>query len=463
MPVATRYLVLVVIALLSAAARADDKSPLTRIAFGSCVHQDKDQPVWNPIVASKPQLFLMLGDNIYADTQDIEVMRAKYAKLAAQPGYKKLRELCPQMATWDDHDYGGDDAGADYPKKKESQEAFLDFFNFPKDHPLRKQEGIYTSAIHGPEGKRVQVILLDTRYHRSPLKKDLKRPRNLGQYVPTTEEGATLLGEGQWQWLEAQLRKPAEVRLLCSSIQVVAEDHGFEKWMNLPRERDRLFRAIRAAKAAGVIVLSGDRHLAELSAIDAGIGYTLYDLTASGLNQASKRFRPYEVNRHRVATMNKGDHFGMVRIDWDRKDPLITLEIIDDEGDAIIRHKLPLSQLQPVAARVAREAEAGDLAAMARLHEGKEWTAEFVVLSSGQSRDRSKVYLNSEKDFRSERNLTVVLDSKALAEGLKAAKIKDARKHYTGQKVKVTGKVSLFRDAPQIEVTRLEQIQVVAE
>ena len=472
-----RFSLLLALAMVPAAAHAQDKKPLSRIAFGSCVHQDKEQPVWDAIVKTFPELFLLLGDNIYADTQDIEVMRAKYAKLAAQPGYMKLRQLCPLMATWDDHDYGGEDAGADYPNKAESQEALLDFLRVPKHAPIRRQEGIYTSAVYGPEGKRVQVILLDTRYHRGPLKKDSKLPRNKGQYVPNTDESATMLGEAQWRWLEEQLRVPAEVRLLGSSVQVVAEDHGFEKWMNMPNERAKLFQLLRDTKAGGVIVLSGDRHLAELSSMDADLGYTLYDLTSSGLNQANKRFRPLELNRHRVATMDRGNNFGLVRIDWNRDDPLIRLEIRDEDGDVTIGHKLPLSQLQPRKAPVSSrksdkadksdksdKADTGgkaDLAAEAKKHEGKEWSAEMVVQSSGASRDKNLVFLNSEKDRTSERNFTVVLDAKELAKELKAAKISDPRKHYTGKKIRVAGKVEDFRGTPQIKVRKLEQIMVI--
>jgi alkaline phosphatase D len=108
--------------------------------------------------------------------------------------------------------------------------------------------------------------------------------------------------------------------LIASSIQVVAEDHGWEKWMNLPRERDRLYRLIRETGVEGVVFLSGDRHLAELSAMDGGAGYPFHDVTSSGLNQAAKSWRAQEVNRHRVATMNWGDNFGLVAIDRNHPD-----------------------------------------------------------------------------------------------------------------------------------------------
>ena len=96
-----------------------------------------------------------------------------------------------------------------------------------------------------------------------------------------------MLGDTQWAWLEQQLIVPARLRIFVSSIQVVAQDHGFEKWMNFPLERERLYKLLKDTKAARVVALSGDRHLAELSMMDAGLGYPLYDLTSSGLTEAS--------------------------------------------------------------------------------------------------------------------------------------------------------------------------------
>ena len=146
--------------------------PLRRIAFGSCASQDRPQPIWDAVAATRPELLLMLGDNIYADTEDMDVMRAKYARLAAVPGFKALRASVPILATWDDHDLGVDDGGSDYPKKVESQKVFLDFFGDPEDSPRRRRPGVYDARVFGPEGKRLQVIMLDTRYFRSsPLKK----------------------------------------------------------------------------------------------------------------------------------------------------------------------------------------------------------------------------------------------------------------------------------------------------
>ena len=323
---------------------------LSRIAFGSCATQARPQPIWNAIVATHPELTLLLGDNIYADTLDMNVMRAKYAQFAAMPGFQLLRKTCPILATWDDHDLGLNDAGGDYPKKDESQRIFLDFFGDPADSPRRQRPGVYEAKVIGPEGKRVQVIMLDTRYFRSSLKRR-PGPRDSGNpYVENTDPTTTILGEAQWRWLADQLRVPAEIRLLVSSIQVVAQDHGFEKWMNFPHERERLFKLIKDTGAEGVLILSGDRHLAELSMMDAQVGYPIYDLTSSGLNQAFRAWRPFETNRHRVATMNWGDNFGLITIDWSQPDPRIGLQIRDVDGDITIQQKIRLSNLRRKAA-----------------------------------------------------------------------------------------------------------------
>ena len=319
--------------------------PLTRIAFGSCAGQELPQPIWDHIQRARPELFLFIGDNIYGDTEDMSLLRAKYAKLGAVPGFAKLRKTCEVLATWDDHDYGVNDGGLEYPKRVESQQIFLDFFGEPKNSPRRKQEGVYDTKIFGPPGKQVQIILLDTRYFRGPL----KRPegKTSGPYIPNLDPTASVLGDKQWKWLEEQLRVPAQVRIIASSIQVVPEDHGSEKWMNFPLERQRLYNLIRETKAAGVIFISGDRHLAELSMMDAGVGYPLYDLTSSALNRSSKKWRLYETNRHRVGTMNWGDNFGMIVIDWGRPDPEISMQVRDDAGDISIQRKVSIGLLQP--------------------------------------------------------------------------------------------------------------------
>src|SRR5688572_29882546 len=199
-------------------------------------------------------LALLLGDNIYADTTNMAVMERKYRAMKESEFWQGLRKKAPLMATWDDHDMGGNDAGADYPLKEESQELFLDFLDVAKDSPRWKQEGVYSAAVFGPVGKRVQVILLDTRYFRSrPATGQNYVVPSGGRYIPHPDTNTTLLGASQWEWLEAQLRKPAELRIIGSSIQFISEFSGAEAWANFPHEKRRMLELIEKTKARGVI------------------------------------------------------------------------------------------------------------------------------------------------------------------------------------------------------------------
>lgn len=460
---------LLVLCFITAPAAAGDKA-LERIAFGSCVHQEDKQPIWDAVNALKPDLFLLAGDNIYHDVhRSAEAKKwtidKKYEVQAAVPGFKTLRDSCPVIGTWDDHDYGLNDAGAEYPHKKETQRAFLDFFGVPKDSPRRTQEGVYHAQVFGPPEKSVQVILLDTRYFRSKLLKKAKTVSGVGPYLPNPDGMGTMLGEAQWKWLEEQLKVPAKIRLLVSSIQVVPEDHGWEKWMNLPHERDRLYKLLRDAKAAAVIVLSGDRHLAELSMMDAGIGYPLYDLTSSGLSMGFDYWRPQEVNRHRVATMNHGNNFGSITIDWEAKEPLIRLQIRDEAGEVTIQQKVLLKDLQPGRIKSKEVSAAagpklnGKLLTADLLKEwmGKEVMLDMTVKATGGTKKGDLVFLNSTED-RGPDNFTVVLDKKAM-EMLKATP-EALQKTYLGRRIHVTGTLSTFRDQPQIIVSDGKQIRL---
>lgn len=323
-----------------------DRPEVSRLAFGSCARQAEPQPIWGAVRASEPDVFVLLGDNVYADTSEERELRAAYAKLAAKPGFAKLREEATVLATWDDHDYGRNDAGAEFEAKRMSQAVFLDFFGEPADSRRRQTPGVYDAEVFGPAGERVQVILLDTRYFRSPLKRwpAGERPKGRGPYIANNDPAATMLGPAQWRWLEAQLKKPADLRIIASSIQFAAEDHHWEKWANLPHERRRMLALIERTGAEGVIFISGDRHLAEISVLDERPAYPIHDVTSSSLNDTlSPREEP---NRHRVGEPVFHDNFGLISVDWDAADPEVTMQIRDEAGVVRLEHRTRLSELK---------------------------------------------------------------------------------------------------------------------
>ena len=289
-----------------------EKQTIT-IAFGSCNREDRPQPLWRVIARQKPDVFVWLGDDIYGDTDDMSVMRAKYEKQLANPLYRAFRTEVPIIGTWDDHDYGLNNGGREYHARAASQQAHLDFLGEPAHSPRRQQEGLYASYLYGTPGRQVKVILLDTRYHRDPI-----------------GSNGTVLGDRQWKWLEEELREStAQIHLIGSSIQVIPEQHRFEKWANFPRERKRLLDVIARTRAPGVIFLSGDRHIAELSVLrDSPVEYPVYDVTSSGLTHTSSLRK--EANRHRVGRQVFDLNYGLVVVDWVAQK--VRLQVLDVDG-----------------------------------------------------------------------------------------------------------------------------------
>jgi alkaline phosphatase D len=312
----------------------------TRIAFGSCMHQDFIKPALEWGRVSGPDVFVFLGDNIYGDSDDPAVLAERYAKQATSPELQRLRASVPTVATWDDHDYGQNDIGSEYPSKVESKALFLDFWDEPEDSQRRAHDGIYTSYLFEENGGTLQLILLDTRWFRDPL------DRNTGQgdndYQPTSDTGRTMLGAEQWTWLEAELRRPADVRIIGTSIQFGHSFNGWESWTNMPHERQRLVDVLRASGAEVTIFISGDAHWAELSRYEPDDGYPLYDLTSSGITE---EFMPIAPNDNRVGDPVAENNTGYVDIDWG-PDPRLTLGIVDVNGVERIRHEIAASSLR---------------------------------------------------------------------------------------------------------------------
>ena len=315
------------------------QGPLTRIGFGSCINTQA-HPMLDRTLTLPFELFILLGDNIYADTTNPAVMAEKYRVRKESAFFQGLRKKGPVLATWDDHDFGGNDAGASYPMKVESQKLFCDFLELPADSPRRRREGIYDARVLGPPGKRVQIILLDTRYFRSNLATGENHviPSG-GKYIPHPDPNVTMLGEAQWTWLEQELRRPAELRIIASSIQFISEFSGGEAWANLPREKQRMLDLLSKTGANGVIFISGDRHWAELSRLDRPGDYPLWDLTSSALTEEHRRGTPTP-NRFRVGTTYHGNNAGMMTIDWRPSGPTVLLQLFDVKGGVRIEESV---------------------------------------------------------------------------------------------------------------------------
>lgn len=322
---------------------------ITKIAFGSCGNQDDPQPVLSLAAEQRPAAFIFLGDNIYGDTDNMDTLRNKYTRWMAQPDFKKLDSSTTLFATWDDHDFGRNDAGKWYPYKKESKEIFMEFFKEPANSERRKHAGIYKTEYIRAGEKTIQVLLMDVRTFRSDVllyDTAAKLPRDhyfyTPDYKPHVSTDSTLLGEEQWKWLEGELKKQADLRLICSGSQFAIEYNGYEAWANFPHEQKKMLQLIKSTKANGVLFLTGDVHYAEISRLEEPGLYPIYDVTASGIT-STWDFATQNKNRIEGPVMD--NHYGLLTIEW-AKDPVIKMEIIDKYKNSRIEYTITKSQIQ---------------------------------------------------------------------------------------------------------------------
>ncbi len=318
------------------ARKLDTKSTLQTIAFGSCNNQNKSQEIWKHIVVNKPDLWIWLGDNIYGDTQNPQVMADKYSLQKNNLEYRRLLACSPVIGTWDDHDFGWNDAGKEFAMKKESKRLLLDFLDVPKNASVRNREGVYQSFVFGKNGKKVKIILLDTRYFRDSV----ERTTGVNKMYLQNVEG-DILGEKQWAWLEKELKNSdAQINIIASGYQIIAKEHRFEKWNNFPKARARLLQLLQETKPTMPILMSGDRHIAELSRTRlTGLEKPLFEITSSGLTHTWDKKRE-EPNHYRVGELVVEKNFGILKIDWSGKTPKVSVEVRGLRNQLFLREEL---------------------------------------------------------------------------------------------------------------------------
>ena len=325
---------------------------LTRILVASCNDEEKDSPTLARIADEKADLFLMIGDNVYGDRDgrdyknnqpELDEVRESFAELATRPEFQAVRAKFPMMVAWDDHDMGENDGGKNFPFKNLAERVHETFWGL-EDKDVGQWPGTYYARSFGPEGERVQIIILDTRFFRSDLTPtDEYNKPGKERYMPAPEGSyQDMLGAAQWTWLQNQLQAPADIRLIVSSIQVMPTVHGWEAWSTMPAERQRLFDMIRTTGADGVVFLSGDRHTGFLYEERGVLPYAANELTASSLN-VSFASETSERDARQIGAGYPPENYGVVEIDWDKK--VLSLVLKDDDGHTARRNDIAFSDI----------------------------------------------------------------------------------------------------------------------
>lgn len=242
------------------------------LAFGSCNNQHQDQSFWKFIVNDRPDVWVWLGDNIYADYATPKQRKEEYQIVKDAYWYKYLTEQTMIVGTWDDHDYAYNNAQGDYEFKDESKQILGDFLGYSPDSEFYSHDATHSSEIFDYEGIKIGLILLDTRYHMN---------KKVGQ----------ILGEDQWMWLEDKLyQMDADLILLGSSIAVLPaslNSAGLEGWTFFDDKRERLLDLIEES-GKKIVILSGDRHYTAFYRISYKNrkGY-IYEFMSSGMTHVA--------------------------------------------------------------------------------------------------------------------------------------------------------------------------------
>ena len=301
-----------------------------KIGFASCLHQNKPMPIFETIKAENLDLFLLMGDNVYgnSDSKDLKELRLAYE--IQKQNFKKLDLNIPIEAIWDDNDYGLGDGGKEYRLKEKSKDLFLDFWNILNDDPRRKRSGLYHEIIKEYKGKSIQILILDTRTFRDNLKPtDVKGAVGKERYIPSLDSSLTMLGDEQWQWLSQKMYKKTDYRFIISSIQFLAIGHGWECWNNFPYERERLIDLIDRSNVKHTVLLSGDRHRGGHYELKTKSNKVISEMTSSSLNV------PYSNSEEpgplRIGSTYSKENYGVIQLIESQDSISVTLKNIKGE------------------------------------------------------------------------------------------------------------------------------------
>lgn len=324
-----------------------DNAPDITIAIGSCFFLADAEPPWNAstygggyeifdaIAAKAPDLMVWMGDNLYfqpPDELDPASMAARYRRQRAYPALQRLLVAAPQLAIWDDHDYGPNDSDMSYVLKGESLALFKRYWANPS-FGLPDTSGVFGRARFGD----VDLFLLDDRWYRSANKL-------------LDEPGKTMFGAQQLAWLKnALVYSHAPLKLIVNGTQMWDHANRFEGFNHYSYEQKAFADWLLAQRVDGVMFASGDRHFTELLRIERPGAYPLYEFTSSPLTS-----RPWENpdNAERAnpdlvpGTLVGKRQFGLIRLTGPAKARRVTLESYDQTGALLWRHEMRAQDLR---------------------------------------------------------------------------------------------------------------------
>ena len=247
-------------------------------------------PVLDALASRRPDVFVFVGDTIYADhrcggfvARRLEEFHAKHRDNRADPAAQRLFRRTSVVAIWDDHEVRSNFAGPTEPLTPTGLRAFLDFWPIatPPEDPTRLYRRLRW-------GRLVEIFVLDTRRYRSANR---------------TRDGPakTMLGPDQRRWLiEALASSTATWKVVVSSVPLsIAKGRPFgDSWARrnvlgyvtgFATERDAILEEVRRRGIQRLVVLVADVHHGALMTHRPLPGLEVHELIAGPLAARPKR------------------------------------------------------------------------------------------------------------------------------------------------------------------------------
>lgn len=305
--------------------------PEFTVAIGSCYYANEkksDRPgtpygsdpgIFRAIAAMKPDLMIWLGDNVYLREPDfgsVAAISRRYALGREEPALQPLLGEARHYATWDDHDFGPNDALWFTRFAPETLAVFKSYWANPS-YGAEGIPGVFGQFSWGD----VDFFLLDDRYYRTPER--------------AADPGKTMLGREQLRWIQHALYySRAPFKVVVNGSQVLNSNARGETFARYPDQKELLDWIVKN-RIRGVLFLSGDRHHTELLRVRPEGFYPLYDFTSSPLTAGLSVVKEEEDNPLRVpgtTLVNDAHNFGILRFRGTCNDRRLDMEVHDVKG-----------------------------------------------------------------------------------------------------------------------------------
>lgn len=276
------------------APRGDTDNARMRIAVASCQQYEHGYYVaYRHMLADDLDLIVHVGDYIYEaswgrnpirrhDSPEAITLNDYRIRHALYRGEQELQDAhaaCPWLVTWDDHEVENDYAGGTS-EEDDDPEWFLArraaaYRAYYEHMPLPRRAAPYGADMRlfaqRSFGQLANVIVLDSRQHRSPLActSPARRGSRSVNCPQLHETSRTKLGVIQEHWVRNQMgASRARWNILAQGTVMAYADQqpgagelfGNDGWNGYPAARARLMESIAQTQLSNPVILSGDVH-----------------------------------------------------------------------------------------------------------------------------------------------------------------------------------------------------------